>query len=404
MSNGDELHLYLAGFPATEMKSPVYWTIWNTIKLRYPKASKRNLDVQTTPFFGFNNFVPEAASGRALVKEDGTDEGPIYDKRASEGFTTQTGQVARDDRRQCQKSIAALADPDGQVASDPAIMAEQDTLPKKARLARAKEENELLRQSLKEKEEACEQYEEKLQLALEEIEKLKRDLVVKEGMLNSRTVDPREQERTVQEITAEHNVRVVGLQGDIRMKDGQIELLNNLMDKYRKESDDARRAQEKAEQQLIYVQQQLLGRALLDDFTDTLRMIHTAAIKSPPTPIHKPSIPNLNNLTLTDDTNPSEARKKDETGRRHLLQQCTCTGCTAFFGDIHHTISSTFHLGNSFTVKEMRATLVQCWDRFCKVAHPMEKIPIKIDAFQDEWFRHVLWGVAQKQRWRVEGV
>ncbi|KAJ3038563.1 hypothetical protein HDV00_000493 [Rhizophlyctis rosea] len=209
------------------------------------------------------------------------------------------------------------------------------------------------------------------------------------------------------EMGRETDDKIFSLTKEGYLKDGKLILLRELMENYRGEAESARRQQEKAEGKLVFVEQQLLARSLLgemitfghgmtscllihisDDFTIALRSAHNA-LKS-----------NSNPSTASD---PAVDPKKDEIGRRRLLQHCTCDACSALFNHIHRDIVQSFHLGNSFTVQEMRITLGQCWDRFCKVAHPMEKMPIKLDAFQDDWIRRVLWGIAAFESWRTEG-
>ncbi|KAJ3040453.1 hypothetical protein HDV00_010890 [Rhizophlyctis rosea] len=165
------------------------------------------------------------------------------------------------------------------------------------------------------------------------------------------------------------------------VKDGKLHAYKEMMEEYRKTSEHARESRQRAEKKSEVVEQQFLARALLDDFITALRATHNTTTKS---------------YTTKSLNTAGDNRNKDEATRRHLFQYCDCASCVSTFEQIHTNIIQSFHLVNAFTVSQMRLTLMQCWDRFCKVAHPMEKTPIKIDAFHDEWVKHVLWGVAAK--------
>ncbi|KAJ3039549.1 hypothetical protein HDV00_012125 [Rhizophlyctis rosea] len=43
-TDNEERYLYLTGFPATELRSQDYWTLWNTVKKNYPTAAKINVN------------------------------------------------------------------------------------------------------------------------------------------------------------------------------------------------------------------------------------------------------------------------------------------------------------------------------------------------------------------------
>ncbi|KAJ3056841.1 hypothetical protein HK097_003724 [Rhizophlyctis rosea] len=160
-------------------------------------------------------------------------------------------------------------------------------------------------------------------------------------------------------------------------KDGELKAYKEWFEKAQQSAEDARRSKEKTECKLDVVMQSLAGRALLDDFTNSLRAAHD------------PLSPSRN------------SPDRDEPSRRYLLQQCNCSLCVTTFKKIHAKITETFPLVDAFTVRDMRTVMVQCFDRFSKVAHPMEKTPIKLDAFQDDWIKHVLWGVAEARGWRT---
>jgi hypothetical protein len=80
---------------------------------------------------------------------------------------------------------------------------------------------------------------------------------------------------------------------------------------------------------------------------------------------------------------------------------CACSACATTFDHIHALVVREFDLVETFTVQQMRGIIAQCFDRFSKVAHPSERLPIKVDTFQEEWVKHVLWGVANSRNWRT---
>jgi len=100
---------------------------------------------------------------------------------------------------------------------------------------------------------------------------------------------------------------------------------------------------------------------------------------------------------------PTEAHDtaQDDLSRKRLLQLCACNACTTTFNKIHELVTTQFDLMNTFTVQQLRAVVAQCFDRFSKVAHPAERLPINVEIFQEEWVKHVLWGVAKSQNWKT---
>ena len=94
-------------------------------------------------------------------------------------------------------------------------------------------------------------------------------------------------------------------------------------------------------------------------------------------------------------------QSQDDISRRRLLQICSCHSCNTTFEEIHKLIITEFDLVDTFSVQQMRAIIAQCFERFSKVAHPTERSPIKSDVFQEDWVKHVLWGVAKARSWRT---
>jgi hypothetical protein len=117
---------------------------------------------------------------------------------------------------------------------------------------------------------------------------------------------------------------------------------------------------------------------LEDDLTNALRMGHGS-------------------LSPTDPFDQSQ----DDLSRRRLLQLCACHSCNTIFAAIHKVIVTEFDLVETFTVQQMRAIIAQCFERFSKVAHPTERSPIRSDVFQEDWVKHVLYGVAKARSWRT---
>ncbi|KAJ3053197.1 hypothetical protein HK097_004824 [Rhizophlyctis rosea] len=181
----------------------------------------------------------------------------------------------------------------------------------------------------------------------------------------------------------QRDLEVKRLVSENHEKAGELKVYERWIEKHTEKADEAREAKKRAEKKLEVTAQSLIGRALLDDFTNYLRTSHIAssASTSPNTP----------------------GQIQDDTSRRYLLQECTCTSCATAFREIHTNIVQTFNLVDAFTLKQMRKVLVDCFDRFSKVAHPMEKTPIVLEAFNDDYVKHVLWGVAGNRGWKTVG-
>ncbi|KAJ3271649.1 hypothetical protein HK104_004654 [Borealophlyctis nickersoniae] len=153
---------------------------------------------------------------------------------------------------------------------------------------------------------------------------------------------------------------------------GRHELLQEQSKEYLTKAEDESRRRRAVEKDLEETKQSLLARALLDDFVEYLRPLHT--------------------------TTDVDAR----TGRKTFLQYCTCTSCETTFSSLYTIVCAKYALVGSFDVAKMRKALAEAYDRFSKVAHPTEKKAIRLNVFGDHQIEHALYGVAVRQNWPVE--
>ena len=71
------------------------------------------------------------------------------------------------------------------------------------------------------------------------------------------------------------------------------------------------------------------------------------------------------------------------------------------FKSLHESILSNNELVERFTVPNLRRSLVQMYENFCKVAHPTEKKCIFADAFPDRDYRYIIHSIGAVCDWKT---
>ena len=151
-------------------------------------------------------------------------------------------------------------------------------------------------------------------------------------------------------------------------QEGYVQALREQLSEWKGQAEHFAECWRTSERRRLVLTESLAGRSLIDALLDELRKAHSSP---------------------------------DELTRRFLLQQCNCDYCTRVFDDLHTCISR--EVFETFTVKDLRAALVTCYDRFCKVAHPPGLGLHTFETLHDPNLEYTLRALSLRQASRLGG-